>query len=235
MPATPRKPKAAKPPDKEDIYEQMVDALVDQRMLPGTRLNELALCEVFKVPRRDMEKVLLRLSFNGLVTFIPNRGAFVTSCDAVEARAILSARKVMEAGIVEMVALRATGSDFKRLEQNIQKEDECRHAGRMREAVKHSGEFHILLAEITGNAILCDQIKQLVARTSLVVSLYENPNGLSCWHGDHATLLKHLRAHKARPAMTLMQRHLDHLEESLIFTDQQDRSADLRTIFRTDD
>ncbi|MEC5399186.1 GntR family transcriptional regulator [Uliginosibacterium sp. H1] len=230
----PRRPagKTDSPPSQGDIYEQIVDALVDQRILPGTRLNELALCGVFKVSRREMEKVLLRLSFNGLVTLIPNRGAFVASSDANEARAILSARKTVEAGIVEAVALRASGADFKRLEQNIAREDECRHAGRIREAIKHSGEFHILLAEITGNPILCDLMKQLVARTSLVVSLYENPNGLSCWHGDHATLLKHLRAHKARPAMSLMQRHLDHLEESLVFTPQADTSTDLRTIFR---
>ncbi|MEC5385690.1 GntR family transcriptional regulator [Uliginosibacterium sp. H3] len=216
---------------QDEIYAQIVEALVDQRMLPGTRLNELALCEVFKLSRREMEKVLLKLSFVGLVKLIPNRGAFVASSDASEARAILSARKIVEAGIVEAVALRATGADFKRLEQNIAREDECRHAGRMREAIKHSGEFHILLAEITGNFILCDLMKQLVARTSLVVSLYENPNGLSCWHGDHATLLRHLRAHKARPAMTLMQRHLDDLEESLVFAPQQDQSPDLRAIF----
>jgi DNA-binding GntR family transcriptional regulator len=221
-----------KPLGQDEIYAQIVEALVDQRMLPGTRLNELALCDVFKVSRRDMEKVLLRLSFAGLVTMVPNRGAFVTSCDANEARAILSARKVVEGGIVETVALRGSGADFKRLEQNIAREDECRHAGRLREAIKHSGEFHILLAEITGNVILCELMKQLVARTSLVVSLYENPNGLSCWHGDHAMLLKHLRAHKSRPAMTLMQRHLDHLEESLVFTSQKEEAANLRAIFR---
>ena len=232
MPRAPSKSQIPPPPDKDSVYEQIVDAIVDQRLLPGARLNELALCGVFGLQRRDMEKVLLRLSFSGLVSYIPNRGAFVTSSDANEARAILGARKIIEAGIVESVALRASGADFKRLEQNIAREDECRHAGRMREAIKHSGEFHILLAEITGNVILCEQMKQLVARTSLVVSLYENPNGMSCWHGDHATLLRHLRAHKARPAVSLMQRHIDDLEASLIFTPQEDKTADLRTIFR---
>ena len=85
--------------------------------------------------------------------------------------------------------------------------------------------------EITGNVILSDLLKQLVARASLVVSLYENPNGLSCWHGDHANMLKLLRAHKARPAMGLMQRHLDDLEESLVFVPQTDEAPNLRTIF----
>lgn len=231
MPRPPNSLKAA-PAGGKPIYDQIVDALVDQRLPPGTRLNELALCEAFKVPRREMEKILYRLSVGGLVTLIPNRGAFVTRSDEREARAILGARKTIEAGIVEAVALRASGADFKRLEQNIAREDECRHAGRLRETIKHSGEFHILLAEITGNDILRDLLQQLVARTSLVVSLYENPNGMSCWHGDHADLLKLLRAHKARPAMNLMSRHLDDLEESLVFTPLDGAAPDLRTIFQ---
>lgn len=105
-----------------------------------------------------------------------------------------------------------------------------RQAGRVREAIKLSGTFHLLLAEISGNSILAEQLRQLVARTSLVVSLYENQTVMSCWHDDHRVLVRHLREHKVAAAAKLMQKHIDELEESLDFKRQPNAKLKLRAI-----
>lgn len=215
----------------EDVYRSVMDAIVDQRLLPGTRLNELAMCEAFKISRREMERVFARLAFESMVRLIPNRGAFVASPDAKEARAIFAARKTIEAGIVELAAARASGADFKVLAKNIAEEDAHRRAGRMREAIKLSGQFHLLLSGIADNAILADQVRQLVARTSLVTSLYENASEMGCWHDDHNKLIEHLRAHQTKRAVDLMRRHLDDLEESLNLDRKISSKTNLRAIF----
>src|SRR4051812_28069434 len=69
----------------EDVHRSVMEAIVDQRLLPGTRLNELAMCEAFGISRREMERVFSRLAFENMVRMIPNRGAFVASPDAREA------------------------------------------------------------------------------------------------------------------------------------------------------
>ncbi|MES2051250.1 MAG: GntR family transcriptional regulator [Pseudomonadota bacterium] len=218
----------------EDVYLSVMDAIVDQRLLPGTRLNELAMCEAFKISRREMERVFARLTFESMVRLVPNRGAFVASPDAKEARAIFAARKTIEAGIVELAAARASGADFKVLAKNIAEEEAHRRAGRMREAVKASGQFHLLLSEIADNAILADQVRQLVARTSLVTSLYDNASEMVCWHDDHHKLIEHLRAHQPKKAVDLMRRHLDDLEESLDLDRKISSKTNLRAIFGLD-
>ncbi len=218
----------------EDVYRSVMDAIVDQRLLPGTRLNELAMCEAFKISRREMERVFARLAFEAMVRLVPNRGAFVASPDANEARAIFAARKTIEAGVVELAAARASGADFKVLAKNIAEEETHRRAGRMREAIKLSGQFHLLLSEIAGNAILGDQVRQLVARTSLVTSLYENASEMGCWHDDHHKLIEHLRAHQPKKAVDLMRRHLDGLEESLDLDRKISSKTNLRAIFGLD-
>jgi DNA-binding GntR family transcriptional regulator len=230
LPRTARK--SGKAATMDSVYDDILSAIIDQRAPPGTKLNELAMCKVFDISRRDMAQVLARLAFEGLAVNLPNRGAFVASPDTREARAIFTARKVVESGITELAALRASGADFRALEQNIAEEDAARREGRMREAVRLSGRFHLLIAQIAGNPILTDLVLQLVARTSLVTSLYENPNGLSCWHDDHGDLVKLFRAHRARQAVELMRKHLDHLEESLNLEDKPRPKSDLRTIFR---
>ena len=214
-----------------DVHGSIVLAVTDQRLPPGTWLNELAMCEVFGISRREFERVIARLSFEGLVACVPNRGAFVASPDAQEARAIFAARKAVEAGILEFAAVRASGADFKALERNIAEEEAHRRAGRMREAIRDSGQFHVLLSEVAGNPILAAQVRQLVARTSLVTSLYENAGEMGCWHDDHAKLVGHLRAHRVQRAVGLMRMHLDHLEESLDLGKQAKAQTDLRAIF----
>lgn len=233
MPRAPSPSTVARAPkaSPETVYLEVMESIVDQRLPAGLRLNELAMCKVFAISRREMERVLARLAFEGVVSTIPNRGAFVASPDAQEARAIFAARKAIEAGVVELAAARASGADFRTLERNIADEDAHRRAGRMREAIKLSGRFHVLLSEVAGNPILADQVRLLVARTSLVTSLYENAQQMGCWHDDHANLLAHLRAHRTKRAIDLMRQHLDALEESLDLGRKMTGKTDLRAIF----
>ena len=70
----------------DDVYAHLFDAIVDQRLLPGTKLTELALMEAFGVGRRIVGVALQRLVWENLVVSFPNRGAFVAAPDAAEVR-----------------------------------------------------------------------------------------------------------------------------------------------------
>ena len=206
---------------------------MDQRLPPGTKLGEWMLCEIFNVGRRHVAQVLARLAHERLVTIHPNRGAFVAAPDAAEARSIFEARKIVEPEITRIVAERATREDLAPLWRNVEAENECRRTGRTREAIKLSGEFHIVLGELSANPILAALIRQLVARTSLIVSLYENQNTMVCWHDDHRTFLRHVEANRAASAVASMRRHLTHVEESLDLHQRPGRRFDLRAIYAT--
>ena len=65
--------------------------------------------------------------------------------DAEEARAIFDARKVIESEITRIVAEEQRAEQLQPLRRNVEAEAECRRSGRLREAIRLSGEFHILL------------------------------------------------------------------------------------------
>ena len=199
----------------DDIYDHIVASIVDQRLPPGTKLNDLTLCAIFSVGRRQIAQVLVRLNHDRLVDLHPNRGAFVAAPDVAEARAIFEARRAIEMEIVRVATLKMTREQLAVLKRNVEQEAVCRRTGRIRDAIKLSGEFHTLLGGFCGNPILARMIEQLVARTSLVVSLYENQNTMSCWHDDHRVFIRHLEARAVAPAAALMRKHLIHIEESL--------------------
>jgi DNA-binding GntR family transcriptional regulator len=214
-----------------DIHDAVLTAIVDQRLPPATKLGEEALVEVFNLGRRLVSAALDQLSWEGLVTRLPNRGAFVATPEAEDAREIFAARQAIESGVVEALARSRAPLDFSAIEAAMAREHACRAQGRLREAIRLSGGFHVSLAFLSGNRILADQVRLLVARTSLVVALFENPGGLACWHDDHKELLAHIRARRVRAAATLMQKHLQDLLDGLDLTRQAPPSFDLRSAF----
>ncbi len=218
----------------DGIYAEILASIVDQRLPPGTKLNELTLCEIFNASRRQIGQVLQRLSHDILVTLHPNRGAFVAMPDADEARAVFDARRVVEPEITRIVATRATRDDLASLRRSVEAEAECRRTGRLREAIRLSGEFHILLGKCARNSILYALVRQLVARTSLVVALYENQNSMMCWHDDHAVFVKLLEKRSINRAVALMRKHLAHVEESLDLERRPETRFDLRAIYAPD-
>src|SRR6266540_4025655 len=114
---------------EDEIFARIYDAVLDHRLQPGTKLKEVALAEAFGVNRAVVRKVLARLSYNRLVALRPNRGAVVASPTIEESRDLFAARRVVEAGIVECVARKASRADVKALRTLAQHEHEAYDRG----------------------------------------------------------------------------------------------------------
>jgi len=220
--------------EADDVYDHILNSIVDQRLPPGTKLNELTLCEIFNVGRRQIGHVLARLNHDELVDLLPNRGAFVAAPDVGTARAIFEVRRAVESEMTRIVAGKITREQIAALQRNVEEEATHRRAGRIRDAIRTSGGFHILLGELSGNPIMARLVRQLVARTSLVISLYENQSTMACWHDDHGQFIKHLETRAVTPAVTFMRKHLLHVEESLNLDKPPPARFDLRAIYAPD-
>ena len=78
------------------VYHQIFDAILTQRLMPGMKLKEEELTEIFDVSRAVVRRALLRLSHERIVEIRPNRGAIVSSLSAQEAKEVLAARRLIE-------------------------------------------------------------------------------------------------------------------------------------------
>jgi DNA-binding GntR family transcriptional regulator len=219
----------------DDIHAHLFKAIVDQRLLPGTKLTELALMETFGVSRRLIGVALQRLAWEKLVVNFPNRGAYIAAPEAAEAREIFAARAAIEAGTTEAVASAADPKAISKLRDNLAREQELREEGRVREAIHLSGGFHVLMAELSGNGILAEQVRLLVARTSLLINLFENQSGLSGWHDHHGDLINLCEAQQASAAASLMRDHIRELESSLALDRRRPVSFDMLGAFGAHD
>ena len=80
----------------ETIFQALMTAIVEHQLLPGSKLPEEALAEVFGVSRTGIRKVLQRLAAVQMVTLTPKRGAHVASPTVEEAQHIFRTRALLE-------------------------------------------------------------------------------------------------------------------------------------------
>jgi DNA-binding GntR family transcriptional regulator len=219
----------------DDAYSQLFNAIVDQRLLPGTKLSELALMEAFGVSRRAVGAALQRLAWEKLVVAFPNRGAFVAAPTALEVREVFAARLAIEAGTTEAVATAGNPAALAKLSDNLAEERSLREKGRIRDAIRLSGGFHTLMAELSGNRILAEQVRLLVARTSLIINLFENRSGLAGWHDHHGDLIGLCAARNVLAAVAMMRDHIRELESSIALDQRRPVAFDMVGVFGTED
>ena len=216
----------------EAIYQQIYGAIVDHRLPPGTRLREEALCEAFNVSRTRIRKVLQRLGHEQIVELHPNRGACVAQPSVKEARDIFLARRVVESELVAMVARSADKATLTRLRGFVRQEKAARKAGDIKAMIRLSGDFHLMLAEIADNGPLLDFLRELVSRTSLIIALYEAPDGPTCNCNDHEALVKLIAAGDAASAIARMTEHLRAIEENLRLEMPARPAVDFKDLFQ---
>ena len=216
---------------EESIVERIFSAVVEQRLPPGTKLSELALCEAFGVGRMHIRRSLLLLSSREVVDLQPNRGAFVASPTAEQARQIFEARLTLEPSITRLAVERATESDIAELSAHLKMEHDANHNENRNEAIRLSGQFHILLAQIAQNAVMLRMIKELVTRTSLIIGIFGKPTLASCRDDDHERILSAFTARDGETARDLMAEHLREIEGSLDLDIKKNGVVDLVSLF----
>lgn len=200
------------------IRESLRNAIIDRRLTPGTKLSEAEVGQLFDVSRTVVRSALQMLAFEGLIKTERNRGAFVSNPTPDEARQVFASRRLIEPGIMAAAVERLTDDDLIAFRQQLREETlylQQRGPSARRAEIKASGDFHLLLAKVAGNAILQKFMDELVARSSLVIALYGGSGASSCGHNEHEEILHAMEQRDATRASALMLHHIDHIEADL--------------------
>ncbi|TCN31355.1 GntR family transcriptional regulator [Sinorhizobium americanum] len=220
--------------DAQHIRDAIRDAIVERRLAPGTKLSETDVGSLFNVSRTLVRAALQALSYEGLVSVEKNRGAFVASPSVTEAQQIFATRRLLEPVILREAAPHIGKAEVKDLRKLLAEEERLtnqRGAPARRAEIKASGDFHLAVAAISGNAILTRFMDELVARSSLVIALYGQSVISSCGHIEHQQIVDALEKRNVETACALMLRHIDHIEADLDLRPAK-KGSDLKDVFR---
>jgi len=206
------------------IVESLTRAIVEHRLHPGTKLAEQKLADHFGVSRTLVRQALFQLSQNRLIKLEPARGAFVAAPSVEEAKQVFAVRRMLEAEMARAFARTATPSKVKALREHVAQEKLAVQQQDVPSRTELLGNFHVRMAELMGNQVLADLLRELISRCALITLMYQSTHAAEHSNEEHAEIVKALAAKDEELAVRLMNEHLLHVEENLTFDRKQPAS-----------
>jgi DNA-binding GntR family transcriptional regulator len=212
------------------IHRALRDAIIGHRLGPGMKLPEDEVATIYGVSRTVVRSALLALAHDRLVRLEPNRGAFVAKPGPREAREVFEVRELIEPQVAALAAGAAQPHHTTQLAAHLEREHAAVRVGDDSEAIRLSAAFHVVIAEIAGNCILTDYVRDLVSRSSLIIALYWRRRDTTCDSHAHRALANAIGNGDADAASELMRRHLVDLLSGLDLSASNRRSESLSEI-----
>lgn len=199
------------------IVQSMTQAIAGQRLAPGSKLPEQKLADHFGVSRTLVRQALFQLAQKRLVQMEPARGAFVAAPTVEESRQVFAVRRMLEAGMTRSFAREATAARIRALREHVAREKAAVEGPDTAEGIELLGDFHVRMAELMGNEVLAQMLRDLISRSSLITLMYQRAGAARHSQEEHVEIVRALAARDAERAVELMDEHLRHVEASLAF------------------
>jgi DNA-binding GntR family transcriptional regulator len=213
----------------DQIVESITTAIVERRLMPGTRLVEQQIADVFAVSRTVVRQALNQLSRDRLVTLEPARGAIVAMPSVEEARQVFEVRRMVEGGMVRQLAAQITDAQLAELRAHLRDERGAVARVDVPGRTRLLADFHVMLARMLGNEVLAELVADLLSRSQLIALMYQSAHSAEHSQGEHVQIVEALEKRDARAAVRLMEQHLASVERNLRL---DPRTPDLAAVLR---
>jgi DNA-binding GntR family transcriptional regulator len=211
-------------PKSDAVYRILKRAILEQAFAAGAKLPEDSIGERLGVSRTIVRQALARLNGEGLIEQRPNKGACVAHPSLEDGHDIFAVRRSLETLVVDSLIGKLTAPMVKALEAHVDAEDKAR-IDNPSASIQLAGEFHVLLAQLTKNAILSRYVTELVSRSSMILSLYGRPHSSDCAVSEHRELIAALARNDREGACKLMDHHIEAITSRALFKNSSEHDV----------
>jgi DNA-binding GntR family transcriptional regulator len=197
------------------IVESITAAVIERRLMPGTKLAEQKLADIFDCSRTLVRQALNQLSRDRLVTLHPSRGAFVATPSVDEARQVFEARQMIEGAMVRHLCTQLSDAQIAELRTHLEAEQAAIRRTDIAGRTRLLADFHVVLARMMGNDVLAQLLTDLLTRSSLIALMYQSTHSAEASYAEHVAIVDALARRDARAAAKLTHEHLASVEQNL--------------------
>lgn len=216
-----------KPSRIDQAYTALKSAIIEQALRPGDKLPEDEVGQLFSMSRTLVRQVFSRLNAEGLIEIGGKRPATVAIPSLDDAVAAFEVRQALEREVITLVIKRWNREHKAALEAHLAREIEAAKAGSAPMSIRLAGEFHTLLAEMSGNPLLSRFVSDVVSRCSVVLAVYGRPHSADCGVHEHRDIIDAIAAGDATRAWDLMRHHLGEVEARALIGSSEDSPRSL--------
>ncbi len=183
--------------------------------MPGTKLSEQKLADIYQVSRTLVRQALNQLSRDRLVTLEPSRGAFVSMPTVDEARQVFEVRGLIEGALTKQLCKCITDDQIAELRGHLKDEAAAISRSDVAGRTRLLADFHSVLARMLGNQVLQQMLTDLLSRSSLIALMYQSSHSAEHSLEEHVCIVDALEKRDARLAAKLMEKHISAVEKNL--------------------
>src|SRR4051794_9686230 len=203
-----------RPADRANAaFLSLRSAIVEAALPPGTRLPEDLLAQQYGVSRTLIRGTLARLTAAGLVETGKAKSALVANPSLTEAKETFEVRRCLEREAVRRIADGWHAPMGHTLTAHVDRELAAAGTPRPQVSGRLGAEFHILLAELCGNALLQRYLSEVVWRCALILAVHGRDHDQRRSVEEHQRLVALLAAGDADGAEALVVQHIVAVEE----------------------
>jgi DNA-binding GntR family transcriptional regulator len=200
------------------IYRELKELILQDELRPGQRLVAQDLAGRFHVSRTPVAQALIRLEQEGYAVGRPNRGFQIAEVEPGEAEELFGLREALEV-YAGAQAAQASHSPAALL----------RLQGRMRNYAQLKGEpvlsrrkllldfaFHMAIAEMAGNAKVCEVLSRTFERLIMKRKIEGVPSRGILTVREHQAIYNAIAKHDATGAVALLRQHIQNSRANLL-------------------
>ena len=174
----------------EGVYQALRRRILTLETAPGTRLSESGLAQEFQLSPTPVRDALGRLMQEGLVVSGRERGYWVAGLDVDDLHQLASFRSILERGVAELLVSEPPDYAVARaLNTRLRNPDMT-----LDQAVDANIEFHLHLAQTTGNQRLARTLRRVLEDSARYFRVGASHYSATHMADDHDVLLGALEA-----------------------------------------
>ena len=203
------------------VYRKLREKLATGKLLPGTRLSEVALAKQFGTSRAPIREAIKDLVAEGFIEQITNSGSFVRKANRNDLAGLFELREWVECGAVTKAVRWIDQSQLDKLEHSCKELHDLAYSYRDTGAPIGQGEmgihqeeieldFHLTLLSAAGNprALEIVENQRMLSRTWLVAPVIQDWSAILRQAREHEEVLRAVRAGDAQAAQTALRYHI---------------------------
>lgn len=154
-------------PLRDRIAASIRNAIIDGRLIPGSRLTEQDLVSMLGVSRTPLREALLLLDSEGFIDMLPRKGAVVSAITQEDVEEIYGAKSILESAAAKLACDKMTYETIEALTELTNEMEAAINDERndYRTMLNLNSEFHQMMSDAGGNKRISQFIRNLRSQT----------------------------------------------------------------------
>lgn len=154
------------------VYRALREDILRLEIAPAEVLDEVSIGRKFNLSRSPVREALIRLASEGLVTTLPNKSTIVTPLRVEEYPAYIDALDLLQRATTRLAAKHHEARHLEAIRAHQGAFEATMENRDVLAMIEANRDFHVAIAEASGNRYLTDQVARLMDEGRRFLRLY---------------------------------------------------------------